>query len=294
MPELPEVETIARQLNKKLHGKTISSVTLSHSGREFPSGKKFISSITGKTVKSITRRAKLLIWNFTDGTALIAHLKMTGRFVIADKNFKPTKHDRAIFIFKSPLTTSDPPATQAKRSEALQAGSRHTTLIWSDIRKFGFVKYVQPLELKSILACYGPEPLESEIQHLADRLKAPKKTRKVKAALLDQKVIAGIGNIYADEALHRAKLRPTRRLASLTAADRLRLAREIQTVLRESLDQGGTSANDYVDANGAKGRFLSFLRVYGRTGEKCRACGTFIKRIVVVQRGTHYCPTCQK
>jgi len=270
MPELPEVETIARQLDKKLRGRTMRSVKLLQTGRETPRGSKFVKAIEGKKIESINRRAKLLIWHFSDGTAMLAHLKMTGRFVFVDKNYKPGKHDRAIFSF----------------------GVGRCLLVWSDVRKFGFVKIVKPPDLKRVLSRYGPEPLESQAQELADRIKSPK-TRMVKAALLNQEVIAGVGNIYADEALHRAKLRPTRRLGTLSAYDRLRLAKEIKKVLSESLKQGGTSANDYVDASGEKGKFLDFLRVYGRKGEKCRDCGTAIKRITIGQRGTHYCPQCQ-
>lgn len=269
MPELPEVETIRRQLDSKLRGKTVTKVTLFRTGRELPRGKKFIAAVEGKKIKNISRRAKLLVWNFTDGTALLAHLKMTGRFVFVDGKYEPKKHDSAMFEFG------------------------RLRLVWSDVRKFGFVKFVERPELDAVLACYGPEPLEARAEELADRLKTPK-TRLVKAALLNQETIAGVGNIYADEALHRAKIRPTRRLGSLTEKERLALGKDIQKVLCESIDKGGTSANDYVDSRGEKGGFLDLLRVYGRKGEGCRDCGTPIKRIVIGQRSTHYCPKCQK
>lgn len=269
MPELPEVETIRRQLDSRLRGKTVTKVTLFRSGRESPKGAKFVKILTGKKIKEVSRRAKLLVWNFTDGTAMLAHLKMTGRFVFVDGKYTLKKHDSAMFEFG------------------------RIRLVWSDVRKFGFVKFVQAPELKSALSCYGPEPLEARAEELADRLKAPK-TRMAKVALLNQEVIAGVGNIYADEALHRAKIRPTRRLGSLTGEERLKLGKEIQKVLCESIELGGTSANDYVDSRGEKGKFLDFLRVYGRKGEGCRDCGTPIKRIVIGQRSTHYCPTCQE
>ncbi len=288
MPELPEVETIARQLNDKLKGATVEAVELLQSGRETPVGKKFVSALTGKKILSIGRRAKLLVWNFDDGTAMLAHLKMTGRFVFVKPNYVPGKHDRAVFYFRR--------TSHVATSPGLRRGTRDAgrlVLVWSDVRKFGFVKYVEREELHDVMSCYGPEPLEAQAHELAERLKSPK-TRKVKIALLNQEVIAGVGNIYADEALHRAKIRPTRRLGTLSEDDRLRLAKEIKKILCESIEQGGTSANDYVDASGKKGNFLGFLRVYGRGGEKCRDCGTEIKRIVMGQRGTHYCPTCQR
>lgn len=269
MPELPEVETVRGQLDEKLAGATIASVDVLLSGREFPKGKKFVNGVVGRKIDGIERRAKLLIWKFSDGNAMTAHLKMTGRFVFVDHDYVPQKHDRMVF----------------------KIGDRR--LVWSDIRQFGFLRlFSNSRELETVLSAYGPEPLESSVDELAERLKTASK-RSVKAGLLDQTVIAGIGNIYADESLHRAGIRPTRRLSSLTADDRLRLAREIKTVLSESLARHGTSSNDYVDTSGAKGGFFELLRVYGREGEPCTKCETPIKRIVLTQRGTHYCPECQ-
>jgi len=268
MPELPEVETVRRQLDERLRGKRVSSITLLKSGREFPVGEKFVDGVQGRVIEAVERRAKLLVWKLNDGNAITAHLKMTGRFVFVYPSYVPTKHDRMIFDIEG------------------------VSLVWSDVRQFGFMKIVSSDELETILAGYGPEPLETSVAELADRLIAPK-TRMIKAALLNQEVIAGIGNIYADEALHRAGIRPTRRLGRVSSEERLRLAKEIKSVLGESVAQQGTSANDYVDTRGKKGGFLSFLRVYGREGEGCVNCRTPIKKIVLGQRGTHYCPTCQ-
>lgn len=285
MPELPEVETIRRQLDDGLRGKTIARIELLRSERETPRGRKFVRTLQGCVVERIERRAKLLIWKFKGGGALVAHLKMTGKFVFAGRDYAPGKHDRAIFEFESSAAA----ASRARRSSRQDT----TRLVWSDVRQFGFLRVVNDAELNRLLAAYGPEPLEASGEELAARLERPK-TRTVKAALLDQATIAGVGNIYADEALHRAGLRPTRRLGRLTASDRLRLAREIQNVLCESIARRGTSASDYVDARGEKGGFLSSLRVYGRAGSACRKCNTPVKRIVLGQRGTHYCPECQE
>lgn len=227
MPELPEVETVRRQLDEHIRGLRILSVERLRSGREFPSGSAFEKRVVGRTVLRVDRRAKLLIWKFDDGTAMIAHLKMTGRFVFVEDGYAPQKHDRMIFFLNG------------------------QKLVWSDVRRFGFVKMVSSQELEEILSAYGPEPLEVSSDVLALRLVTPK-TRAAKAALLNQEVIAGIGNIYADESLHRAGIRPTRRLGDLTDDDRQYLAQEIQQVLRESLAQQGTSANDYVDTRGEK------------------------------------------
>ncbi len=270
MPELPEVETVRRQLQAALAGKKIKSAELWQRGREVPAGPKFVAHLLGKTIKAIDRRAKLLIWRFTDGSGFVGHLKMTGKFLLVPKNYQATKHDRLQIVV---------------------AGS---VVVWQDIRKFGYVKaFKDDASLQSMIAHYGPEPLITAEADLAACLLTPK-TRIIKAALLDQTTIAGIGNIYADEACHRAGIRPTRRLSTLTAADRLRLATEIKKVLNASLALGGTTANNYLDANGQRGGFLDLLQVYGRAGEPCRTCATPIKKITLAGRGTHYCPQCQK
>jgi formamidopyrimidine-DNA glycosylase len=266
MPELPEVETVRRQLNEGIGGLRIVEMEIWKSGREEP---RRLPKLVGRMITSVERRAKLLIFKLDDGTALTSHLKMTGKFLLVEPEYQKSKHDRIRFEFDD--------------------GS---IMIWSDVRQFGFIHHVSAKELEKILSAYGPEPLDSSVELLASRIIKPK-TRKIKAALLNQEVIAGIGNIYADEALHRAGIRPTRRLGSLSSADRMRLMSEVQNVLNESLAQKGTSANDYVDTNGERGGFLSLLRVYGREGEPCRICRTPIKRIVLGQRGTHFCPTCQ-
>jgi formamidopyrimidine-DNA glycosylase len=269
MPELPEVETVKRQLHAGLAGKTIESVTLLKSGREKPAGKRFVEAVIGKTIEAVERRAKLLVYRFTDGTAMTAHLKMTGKFVFVDVDYASTKHDRMIFEFGD------------------------TRLVWNDVRQFGFVHLVSGKELEEILSKYGPEPLITSKEQLAKSIERPK-TRMIKAALLNQEVIAGVGNIYADEACHRAGILPMRRLGKMKEADRINLMRHLKELLDEAVKQRGTSANDYVDTEGKKGGFLSLLRVYGREGEKCLNCGDLIKRIVVAQRGTHYCGGCQK
>ncbi len=273
MPELPEVETIRRQLHDRLHGATIKEVTLLRTGRERPAGTDFVQALTGRTIQSIERRAKLLIWRLDNGQAILAHLKMTGRFLFVEKGYEPTMHDAVQLLCRDMY-------------------GKKCVLIWNDVRKFGFMEVVSAEALQAKVAEYGPEPLEETPERLADCLRVPK-TRLLKAALLDQSCIAGIGNIYADEACHRAGLHPGRRLGALNAKERLQLAQAIQTVLAESVAQRGTSAHTYMDTAGTRGGFFSLLRVYGRTGEPCRMCGTPIQKIRLVQRGTHLCPTCQ-
>lgn len=273
MPELPEVETVRQQLHEHLRGFHITHIDLWKRGREFPSGSQFTEALVGKRIRAVERRAKLLMWRFEDDSTLIAHLKMTGRFVFVETPYAPQKHDRIRFDLEDPL------------------GERKT-VIWADIRQFGFVKLIDEKERQEILKSYGPEPLE----HSAAELTAfiPVNTgRSIKAVLLDQTVIAGIGNIYADEACHRAKILPMRLAQDLTRPERLRLMQCTQAVLRESLAHKGTSANNYVDTNGERGSFVDILRVYGREGEPCTTCATPIQKVTHVQRGTHFCSSCQ-
>lgn len=270
MPELPEVETIRRQLDEKLAGARIKDVKILRTGKETPAGKRFVDKVKGQIIVSIERRAKLLIFKFKQGDALIAHLKMTGRLILVAKNYRPQKHDRIIFYFNIPQA-----------------------LVWSDLRQFGFLKAIKGHELEKILSVYGPEPLEVSTSELAELLRVESK-RSLKAVMLDQTRIAGIGNIYADEACHRAGILPTRKISTLKAIEREKLARAIKNVLRESIAKQGTSADSYVNAFGKEGRFLSRLRVYGRKGKSCLRCGTSIKKISHAQRGTHFCPGCQR
>ncbi len=270
MPELPEVETIRRQLHAKLAGKTVREIFIYKTGREVPAGEGFVKKVVGNRLSGVERRAKVLIFQFENGEAILGHLKMTGKFLFVNTDYIPGKHDRILFVFEDAIR-----------------------VMWSDIRQFGYLKFVDSVELTEVLSKYGPEPLETSIEELAQRLMAPK-TRKIKTALLDQATIAGIGNIYADEACHRAGIRPMRKLSTLSRDDRARLAEEIVNVLNESLAQKGTSANDYVDTDGSKGGFLALLKVYGRENQLCLKCSTPIKKIVQAGRGTHYCPNCQK
>lgn len=271
MPELPEVETITRQLNDKLSGATITNVEVFFGNRLQPQ-KTFTKVTVGRKIVNIKRRAKLVVFCFDNGSAMIAHLKMTGHLIVHQQ--KPTieKHDHVLFEL-----TGSPSASH---------------LLWSDIRKFGYLKIVSKGDLSDISKHYGPEPLEISAQELAKHIGTSRSN--LKSTLLNQKRVAGIGNIYADEACFRARLRPTKSIAACSARDLLRLAEEIQKVLHESIAQKGTSANNYVDANGTRGGFLSLLRIYGRGGQPCVQCGTTIKKIVHAGRGTHFCPECQK
>lgn len=287
MPELPEVETIRKQLHERLEGAVIKAVHILRTGREEPAGEEFVRKVVGRRLEAVKRRAKLLIFQFDDGHAMVAHLKMTGRFVFMDQETDHGKHDRIRFVFNADADagTAPPP---------FKGGGRGVVLMWSDVRQFGYLRFVDAIGLQQALSIYGPEPLETSVEELVQRLSIPSR-RTIKAVLLDQSVIAGIGNIYADEACHRAGVLPTRKLSTLSGDEKLILVQEAVAVLRESLAQKGTSSNDYVDTDGERGGFLALLKVYGRGGQLCTTCTrSTIKKIFVAQRGTHYCEICQK
>lgn len=276
MPELPEVETVRRQLVALLNGAVIDDVVIWESDKELPKGEGFVQSLRGRRVLEVDRRGKLLVWHFDDGSALAVHLKMTGKLL--HRASLPTdderqKHDRLAFI--------------------VRRGDERSALVWNDVRRFGYLKYLSSAELiDRTLAEYGLEPLASSAQELAEALPRTS-SRSIKAVLLDQSRIAGVGNIYADEVCFLAGVHPARALRSLSDVECLLLATMIKTVLEQSLALKGTSAHTYVDTNGEKGSFVGKLQVYGRTGKPCNRCETLITKSVLAGRGTHVCLTCQ-
>jgi formamidopyrimidine-DNA glycosylase len=270
MPELPEVETVVRGLREPLIGRRIESVWYEREKViQMPSAEQFRARIIGQTVKAITRRAKYILIEL-DHDILAVHLKMTGRlFVAAPENQPP--EDRWVRL-----------------RLGLDNGEE---LCFSDARRFGRVYLASTVgEITPVL---GPEPLEDAFTPavLAQQLQGRSKV--IKALLLDQSFVAGVGNIYADEALHRAGIHPQRASDSLTSAEVERLYGTIRAVLNEGIDHQGASVNWYRKPDGTKGQSQDHFYVYDREGEPCLTCGTPIVKIRVSQRGTHYCPQCQ-
>lgn len=271
MPELPEVETIARKLKPGLVGRQILSADVRW-GRTLalPSLRKFKQQIQGQEILDVGRRAKYLILHLSSlrepqGSTfnLLVHLRMTGDLLIKDGPIKPELHDRLIIKL---------------------SGDR--SLVFNDARKFGRV-WLTPTP-EEVLGKLGPEPLESQFTVEWLHAALHNKRRQLKPLLLDQTFLAGLGNIYSDEALHMAKIHPLAASDSITAKQAEALHEAIHSVLREGIQRNGASF-DWVYRGGE----FNF-RVYGRTGEKCPVCGAAIKRIIVGQRSTHYCPRCQK
>lgn len=264
MPELPEVETIVRVLRPALLGKTILSADLRWPRTlAAPSPVAFKRRLKGQQIESISRRAKFLDLQLSD-SHLIIHLRMSGDLLVVLGGYQPAKHDRLIAHL-----------------------SEDTSLVFSDPRKFGRVWLVD--DPAGIFRHLGPEPLSEAFTpgwlYSALRLRR----RQLKPLLLDQTFLAGLGNIYTDEALHLARLHPLSASDSVTQQDAEGLWQAIRSVLEEGVRRNGASI-DWVYRGGD---FQNHFRVYGRTGEPCPVCGTPVERITVSQRGTHYCPQCQ-
>jgi formamidopyrimidine-DNA glycosylase len=262
MPELPEVETVVRSLRPVLIGRRILNAEFGKSRVLIGSAAKTIAALAGRRVESIERHGKFISIRLDRGY-LVVHLGMTGKLLLSGEL---TKHTHAIFT--------------------LDRG----VLIYDDPRQFGRIEY--GVALPARVAALGPEPLEVSLAEFTTRVR--ERRSPVKAVLLNQAVVRGVGNIYADEALFRASVHPKRIAASL-AKDRVaRIYAAMREVLAEAIESRGSSVSDYVDADGSRGSFQDSHRVYQRTGEPCVACGTPIRRILLAQRGTHYCPTCQR
>lgn len=287
MPELPEVETIRRGIEPKIVGKTITKLEVINQGSaQFaPSDYQFI---TGHRVVAVHRRAKVLIIDLSSKYSLLIHLKMTGQVILVESGGErfggghPTKS-----------MIEGLPDNSTRIIFELQGD---TKLYFNDQRKFGWIK-LMPTELinqDSLLMRVGPEPWSDELS--VDYLWSKVRGRKapIKAIILDQSTIAGIGNIYADEALHYAKIHAKRLGKNVRKKELPLLIEGIRSVMDKSLEHGGTSFSDYVNHLGFFGDYLRHARVFNRTGEPCRVCNSPILKIRVAGRGTHYCPNCQR
>lgn len=272
MPELPEVETIRRSLAEHVTGLRIKKVQLIWPGAvKGWQDHDFKDVVTDRQIEMIERRGKYLLIRLDQDWTMVAHMRMTGRLVYLRQKTEPVNHTHVIFELE------------------------HGELHFADQRKFGRMQIVPTSDCVSFsgLALLGPEPLAENFtaQILGERL-AGKKTN-IKAALLDQRVLAGLGNIYTDESLFRASILPERAANFLSGSELSMLHQEIQAVLKEGIAAQGTSFRDYRDANGDKGSFQSCLQVYGRAGEPCRKCGNSLAKKRIAGRTTVFCPHCQ-
>ncbi|MBI2963996.1 MAG: bifunctional DNA-formamidopyrimidine glycosylase/DNA-(apurinic or apyrimidinic site) lyase [Deltaproteobacteria bacterium] len=270
MPELPEVETIRRGLERRLCGARVTRVEIREPRLRRRVDEAALRALVGRRVEAVGRRAKYLLADVGEGLCWLMHLGMSGRLLLVPSGEPPGEHEHV-------------------RVEFDRAGS----LRYRDPRRFGWMRVARVEELDEI-AGLGPEALGAEIGGAALRALLRGTRRDIKAALLDQRVIAGIGNIYANEILFRAGVRPTRRCPRLSGADLDRIARATAAVLGEAVARRGTSFSDYFDSDGLPGTFQDVLAVFDRRGEPCRRCATPIKRRAQGGRSSFYCPCCQR
>lgn len=288
MPELPEVETVRGGLQRLIVGKRIVAVT-HDTPKSFPNAETDVRQfLISASISAVKRRAKVLIIDLSSDYSLIIHLKMTGQLVFQGEGVHfGAGHPSHSLV--GPL-----PDRSTRATISFSDGSK---LFFNDQRKFGWIRLLPTIEIPNLdfFKKVGPEPLSDDFswQDLRTRLVRRKGTN-IKAALLDQTVVAGVGNIYADESLWGAKIHPSTIVAKLSDNKFKLLHKSLQTVLQLSIDKGGSTDRHYVDAEGRRGSYLSFANVFRREGQACPRCGTTIVKIRVAGRGTHICPHCQR
>jgi formamidopyrimidine-DNA glycosylase len=287
MPELPEVETVRRGLQELIVGAEVKKVT-HDTPKSFPNATSDVGQfLVGAQITDVRRRAKVLLIDLSTDYSLVIHLKMTGQMVFAS--------DAARFGAGHPNDSliNNLPDKSTRVTFEFTNGSH---LYFNDQRKFGWVRLMPTLEIPNIdfMKKVGPEPLEADFTAAEFSQRFARRSRtNIKAALLDQSVIAGVGNIYADESLWGAKLHPRRLVSSIRKQEFTRLYKELRAVMNLAIEKGGSSDRNYINAEGKKGSYLSFARVFRREGLACPRCGTTIEKLRVAGRGTHICPYCQ-
>lgn len=286
MPELPEVETVRRGLSELIIGKVVASE--SHDTEKgFPNAPHDVAQfLVGATITEIRRRAKVLMIDLSTDYSLVIHLKMTGQLVYVGEQRFGAGHPNDSLVNALPDAST----------RVTLYFTDGTQLFFNDQRKFGWVRLMPTIEIPNIdfMKKVGPEPLEDTftVSDFAQRLSRRPKTN-IKAALLDQSVIAGVGNIYADESLWGAKLHPKRLVSTLSDSDIEQLYHELRSVMSLAIEKGGSSNHTYVNAEGKRGSYMDFARVFRREGLACPRCQTTIEKSRVAGRGTHTCPQCQ-
>ncbi|MEA2020614.1 MAG: bifunctional DNA-formamidopyrimidine glycosylase/DNA-(apurinic or apyrimidinic site) lyase [Patescibacteria group bacterium] len=270
MPELPEVETIRRELDRELPGLEVREIICKDERLLKPDPEEVRDVVVGEKFEKVGRRAKLLIFRLSGSKNLLCHLRMSGRLLFRDESDPEDKY--VSVIFKLP---------------------KGKELRFASARKFGYIKLANNQTVEEILNDYGPEPFKDLTLKKFKKI-VSNSGAAVKNLLMDQKKIAGVGNIYANDALFLAKINPEKKAKQLTDSQIENLYKSLEQVLKEGMETGGASDQWYRDAYGRKGKYQRYFKVYGRAGETCSRCGGKIKRIKVGGRSTFFCPHCQQ
>lgn len=287
MPELPEVETVRKGLFELIIGRKVKAVE--HTApKSFPNATADVEQfLIGAGITNVRRRAKVLLIDLSTSYTLVIHLKMTGQMVFRGEAVFGAGHPNDSLIGELP----------DRSTRVIFTFTDGSHLYFNDQRKFGWVRLIPTLEVPDIdfMKNVGPEPLEDNftLQEFATRFKRRSRTS-IKAALLDQTVVAGVGNIYADESLWGAKIHPLRPVNTLTPAEFKKLYTELRSVMNLAIEKGGSTDKNYVNAEGKRGSYMDFARVFRREGKPCPRCGATIIKFRAAGRGTHICPHCQK
>ena len=276
MPELPEIETVVRTLRPALENRTVTEIRFGAHGRDViacPDAEAFLTLLTGSRFTALSRRGKFIRLHTDDGLCLVVHLRMTGRLLVAAAATAEKPHTHVVL--------------QLDNGDELR---------FSDARRFGRLWLIPPGETDTVsgVGRLGVEPLSDDFGSDLLRHKLGPRRTTIKQALLDQRVVAGLGNIYADESLFLARIHPQRCCETLSEAEWAALAAAIPAVLENAIVHNGTTFSDFLDGTGREGENMAFLQVYGRTGQPCPRCGAMIEKIRVGGRGTHFCPVCQQ
>jgi formamidopyrimidine-DNA glycosylase len=287
MPELPEVETVRRGLHELIIGRTVKMVE-HDTPKSFPNAKDDVDEfLLNAKITNVRRRAKVLLIDLSTGYTLVTHLKMTGQIVFRGEAVFGAGHPSSSLVGKLP----------DRSTRVIITFIDSSNLYFNDQRKFGWMKLIPTVEVSNIdfMKKVGPEPLEADFtpEAFAARFTRRPNTN-IKAALLDQTVVAGVGNIYADESLWSAKVHPKRLVKTITSKEFNLLYNELRSVMNMAIEKGGSTDRNYVNAEGKRGSYLSFARVFRREGKPCPRCGTTIIKFKAAGRGTHICPHCQR
>ncbi len=271
MPELPEVETTVNGIKPWLENKAIKKITVYNDSLRWKIPIDLVDKYLNQKVISVTRRAKYILVHLDSGATLIMHLGMSGSLVINTDKSSPAKHDHFEMVMDD-----------------------ETTLRFNDPRRFGCILDSEDYLNHKLIKNLGPEPLSNEFNGALLKTKSNNKTQAVKNFIMDGKVVVGVGNIYASEALFMANINPTKSAGKISLKRYHKLAQTIKRVLSNAIAAGGTTLSDFVNAEGKPGYFAQELKVYGREKEPCVVCKTPIKKVIIGQRSTFYCSKCQK
>jgi len=303
MPELPEVETVRRGLEPVLTGRTLTHVDQRRADLRWPFPERFAARLAGQRVTGLGRRSKYLLIGLAGGETWIVHLGMSGRILVdADTppspHPSPTRGEGGATLDRQAQTLGGAIPTPGKHDHVIITTDHGAVVTYNDTRRFGLMDLwpTADLENHKLLAGLGPEPLGNEFNGAALAAALADKRTSIKAALLDQRIVAGLGNIYVSEALHRAGISPKRLSGSISRPRTDRLAAEIVATLNDAIAAGGSSLRDYRQTDGELGYFQHSFRVYDRTDDPCptSGCGGTVRRIVQSGRSTFYCTECQR